>query len=87
MRHVQRVIGTTFDAIAPQASIARVRCPVLLVHGRADSDVPVGDAHRLHVAASRASLLLVDGTHDLRDALAPHAAALTDFLRASCLAA
>jgi dipeptidyl aminopeptidase/acylaminoacyl peptidase len=85
MRHVQRVIGASFDAIAPQASIARVRCPVLLVHGRADSDVPVGDAHRLHAAASRASLLLVDGTHDLRDALTPHAAVLTDFLRAACL--
>lgn len=84
MRHVQRVIGASFDAIAPLATIARVRCPVLLVHGRTDSDVPVGDAHRLHAAAGGSSLLLVDGTHDLRDALAPHAADLTDFLRAAC---
>ena len=87
MRHVQRVIGASFDAIAPQATIARVRCPVLLVHGRADSDVPVADAHRLHAAAGRSSLLLVDGTHDLRAALAPHAAVLTDFLRVACLEA
>lgn len=87
MRHVQRVIGASFDAIAPQATIARVRCPVLLVHGRADSDVPVADAHRLHAAADRSRLLLVDGTHDLREALTPYAAVLTDFLTAACLEA
>lgn len=37
MRHVQRVIGTTFDDIAPVNTIARVRCPVLVVHGRTDT--------------------------------------------------
>ncbi len=87
MHHVQRVIGASFDAIAPQTTIARVRCPVLLVHGRADIDVPVADAHRLHAAAGRSRLLLVDGTHDLREALTPYAAVLTDFLKAACLEA
>jgi hypothetical protein len=32
-------------------------------------------------------LLLVDGARDLREALAPHAAVLTDFLRQACLEA
>ncbi|MDP1900647.1 MAG: alpha/beta fold hydrolase [Rubrivivax sp.] len=86
LRHVQRVIGASFDEIAPLATLARLRCPVLLVHGRADTTVPVGDARRLLATSGRASLLLVDGDHDLRDALAPHADTLVDFLRAACAA-
>ena len=79
-----RVIGASFDDIAPLATLTRVRCPTLLVHGRADSTVPVGDAQRLVAVSSRARLLLVDGDHDLRDALGPHARTLVDFLRVTC---
>jgi pimeloyl-ACP methyl ester carboxylesterase len=84
MRHVQRVIGASFDDIAPLATLSRVSCPVLLVHGRADSTVPVGDARRLLAVSARASLLLVDGEHDLRGALAPHSPVLVEFLRVAC---
>ena len=85
LRHVQRVIGTTFDAIAPVHTIASVRCPVLLVHGKHDATVPVSDARRLLAAASGpAHLLLIDGDHDLREAIDAHAPALADFLHAAC---
>ena len=85
LRHVQRVIGTTFDAIAPVHTIAQVRCPVLLVHGNHDATVPVSDAQRLLAAAKGpAQLLLIDGDHDLREALDAHAPALVDFLHAAC---
>ena len=84
LRHVQRVIGASFDDIAPLATLARVRCPVMLVHGRDDTTVPVGDARRLRAASHDARLLLVDGEHDLRDALAPHAKAMLDFLHDAC---
>lgn len=84
LRHVQRVIGVSFDDIAPLTTLARVRCAVLLVHGRADSTVPVSDAQRLLAVSGCARLLLVDGDHDLRDALAPHANVLVGFLRAAC---
>lgn len=84
MRHVQRVIGHSFDEIAPLTTIARVRCPVLLVHGRHDATVPLGDAQRLHAVSSHAQLLAVDGDHDLREALLPHAAKVADFLRTAC---
>jgi uncharacterized protein len=87
MRHVQRVIGTTFNQIAPVNTIAGVRCPVLVVHGRTDGVVPMGDAKRLVERSARAQLLLVDGSHDLRDALALHAATLVDFLHAACMTA
>ena len=70
LRHVQRVIGASFDDIAPLATLARVRCPTLLVHGRDDRTVPADDAQRLLAVSKGARLLLVEGDHDLRDALA-----------------
>jgi uncharacterized protein len=82
-RHVQRVIGASFDAIAPLHTVARVRCPVLLVHGRGDTTVPFSDALRLRAAATAACLLPVEGAHDLRLALGPHAPALVAFLQAA----
>lgn len=84
MRHVQRVIGSSFDAIAPLHTITQVHCPVLVVHGRQDTVVPVGDAIRLVARQARARLVQVDGEHDLREALAPHAGLLVDFLRQAC---
>jgi len=83
LRHVQRVIGARFDDIAPLHTLARVRCPVLLVHGRDDRTVPYTDAQRLQACAAHATLLPVDGDHDLRNSLAPHGPALVHFLRAA----
>lgn len=83
LRHVQRVIGASFDDIAPLHTLARVRCPVLLVHGRGDRTVPFADAQRLQACASNATLLPVDGDHDLRDSLVPHGPTLARFLRAA----
>lgn len=84
LRHVQHVIGVSFDDIAPVHTLTRVRCPVLLVHGRQDPVVPVGDAHRLLAANDGARLLLVNGDHDLRATLTPHADTLVDFLVEAC---
>jgi len=80
MRHVQRVIGVSFDDIAPLARLTRLRCPTLLVHGRADGTVPVDDVHRLPAVSGRARLLPVDSDHDLREALAPQTKTLLAFL-------
>ncbi|SFU52762.1 alpha/beta hydrolase [Halomonas korlensis] len=67
LRYVERVIGHRFDAIAPVTTLPRVRCPVLLVHGRNDEVIPPSDAERL--LASRgdtpAELRLLPGDHDL----------------------
>lgn len=81
LRHVQMVIGTSFEDIAPLRTLAAVRCPTLLVHGLSDRTVPVDDAHRLQTVSRKARLMLVKGDHDLREALAPHAPALVAFLR------
>ncbi len=80
LRHVQRVIGARFDDIAPLRTVAQLRCPLLLVHGRDDGTVPFSDAQRLQRASHGAELLVVQGDHDLREALAPHTPAIVDFL-------
>jgi dipeptidyl aminopeptidase/acylaminoacyl peptidase len=64
--YVQRVIGYRFDDIAPCRTIARVACPVLLVHGLADETVPVSEARAIYAARAgeAVELLLVPGSHD-----------------------
>ncbi len=81
MRHVQSVIGERFDDIAPLTTLARVTCPVLLVHGRDDTTVPLEDARRLQAVAPQSRLLLVDGAHDLRAPVAEYSPVIVDFLR------
>lgn len=81
LHHVQRVIGARFDDIAPLTTLRGLQCPVLLVHGVADSTVPFSDAQRLQSVSSWARLLPVNGDHDLRDTLALHGGALVEFLR------
>jgi len=82
LRHVQRVIGASFDAIAPVNTIAQVGCPVLLVHGIDDEIVPHGDAARLAAAGRTGAVqcLSVEGTHDLAQAMRRHQPALLRFL-------
>ncbi|WP_280547028.1 alpha/beta fold hydrolase [Halomonas sp. 11-S5] len=67
LRYVEHVIGHRFDAIAPVTTLPRVRCPVLLVHGRDDVVIPPSDAERLHASRgdTPAELRLLPGDHDL----------------------
>ena len=66
LAYVQRVIGYRFDAIAPCHTIARVGCPVLLVHGLEDAMVPPDEARQIHAArrSEAIRLVLVPGSHD-----------------------
>ncbi|MDQ5877434.1 MAG: uncharacterized protein QG638_165 [Pseudomonadota bacterium] len=65
LRYVEHVIGHRFEAIAPENTIRRANCPVLLVHGTEDSTVPSSDAARLaECSQGRAQLLLMRGHHE-----------------------
>lgn len=79
LEHVQEVIGERFDRIAPEHQLPHIDCPVMLVHGAQDRTVPLADAHRLQARLRRGDLLVVDGDHDLRASLAPHADHLVRF--------
>jgi pimeloyl-ACP methyl ester carboxylesterase len=83
MRHVQAVIGARFDDIAPLASMAKVRCPVLLVHGTDDTVVPYSDAQRLMAAGPPGCVqhLAFVGGHDPSAALVGHLPLLVAFLQ------
>lgn len=85
LEHVQHTIGARFDDIAPGLLLPQVGCPVMLVHGRHDTTVPLGDGLRLRAALGGGEWLVVDGDHDLRDALVPHAPRIIGFLKGSLL--
>ena len=84
IRYVEWVIGHRFDTIAPVRSIRQVACPVLLVHGQADTLVPVEDARRILAQAQGqgARLLEVPGAgHDSVERIEDHLDAMVAFLR------
>lgn len=86
LRYVEWVIGYRFDEIAPLNTVCQIRCPVLLVHGTADTTVPVSDAQAImaHCHENRLELLLIeDGAHDSVEEVEQHADQLVDFLRRS----
>ena len=82
LAYVQRVIGFRFAAIAPVNTIARVACPVLLVHGLEDDTVPVAEAREIHAARAgdAVELLLIPGSHDDYGDIGLQIAGLRDFL-------
>ncbi|MCL7941687.1 lysophospholipase [Halomonas sp. ATCH28] len=89
LRYVEHVIGHRFDAIAPVTTLPRVRCPVLLVHGRDDVVIPPSDAEWL--LASRgdtpAELRLLPGDHDLSQHIDEELPELLAFLETVWVAA
>lgn len=68
-RSLERVIGASFEDIAPVNTVAKATCPVLLVHGRQDTVVPVTDAHRIRKCCNEPNITLIecDGTHEAFD--------------------
>jgi len=82
LAYVQQVIGHRFADIAPCNTIARVPCPVLLVHGSEDETVPMAEAVQIHAAraSDAVELLLVPGSHDDYGDIGRQFAAVRDFL-------
>lgn len=82
LSYVQATIGHRFDDIAPVSTIARVRCPVLIAHGRSDTVVPFADAGALLAAAGSASveLLALHGDHESFSNVAAELDRLRNFL-------
>ena len=65
--HVARFWGWVFSGVDvkrhnPEEYIAKVGCPVLLIHGTADAMIPPTESGRLHEAAGKdARLWMVEG--------------------------
>ena len=59
LSEIQRAVGQRFKEFAPLTTIARLRVPVLLIHGAEDPVVPLADAEALQSAAPAGTDLLV----------------------------
>jgi pimeloyl-ACP methyl ester carboxylesterase len=83
LSHVQSVIGFRFDDIAPENTIQRVQCPVMLVHGANDTEVPLSEAERIQQNAGTSTRLMVvpHVGHDLRPAMQELVPQVTAFLK------
>lgn len=82
LAYVQWVIGYRFDDIAPIHTIAKLACPVLIVHGDADDTVPVSEACQIFAArtSEQVVLLVLPGGHDDYGDIDLQIGTLRDFL-------
>ena len=84
MRYVEWVIGHRFASFAPLDTVCKIQCPVLLVHGKNDSTVPVEDARAIMENCPEPHLSLLeieDATHDSVEKIEEHGWELVAFLR------
>lgn len=84
LSYVQWIIGHRFTDIAPLTTVCSIRCPILLVHGRADRTVPVEDARAIvrGCPGARLTLLEIDeAEHDSVDRIEQHGDELVAFLQ------
>ena len=81
LKTMERTIGAKFDDIAPRATISSVTSPLMLVHGEADTIVPIGDLEQLAELAPRARVLRVPGAgHSSLEPFEPHISGVVAFL-------
>lgn len=82
INQVQAIIGARFDEIAPANTVKKIQCPILLVHGKEDKDVPVSEAQLLFQEAPKGtrSIILDETGHDLRPAILSLGPAVISFL-------
>ena len=83
INQVQAIIGARFDEIAPVNTVKTIKCPILLVHGKEDKEVPVNEAQRIFQEAPQGTRsIFLDGTgHDLRPAISKLGPDVISFLK------
>ena len=84
-RALERIIGVRFDDIAPVNTVTKATCPVLLVHGRQDTVVPLSDAHQIWRQGIQPNVVLIecDGTHERFDNVDGAIRSILQFVRSA----
>jgi len=78
---VERMIGHSYDEIAPRNRVGDVTIPVLFMHGEEDAVIPATDSIELHERLPGSRLILVpDGTHSDLERFAPYFEQVDAFL-------
>ena len=79
---VERMIGHDYDEFAPRSRIGDVRVPVMLVHGDADTVIPLSDSLDLHARLDGSELVVVpNGTHADLESYVPFFPTIEAFLQ------
>ena len=84
LSYVQWLIGLRFASFAPISTVCKIKAPILIVHGKADTIVPIEDAHAImmHCAKPHLTLLEVDDAgHESVDKFEEHSDQLIVFLK------
>ena len=84
LRYVEWIIQHRFEEIAPMNTVCKVKCPILLVHGKMDETVPVTDALAIQKNCNVNSidlLLIEDAGHESVDKVEHHGYQMVDFLK------
>ncbi len=86
IQYIEWIIGYCYDEIAPVNTVCHIKCPVLLVHGRIDTTVPVEDALTIagECKKSNIKLMIVENAgHESIEKIKMHQKELMQFLRDS----
>ncbi len=87
MSYIQKVIGYSFEDIAPMNRIREVQCPVLLAHGTDDRVVPIGDMHLIESNTEgqpKIEMIAVDGAkHDSIEHFEQQSGKIIEFIKKS----
>ncbi len=84
MRYVEWVIGHRFATFAPLDTVCKIHCPILLVHGKEDTTIPIEDARAILANCPEPHLSLLeidDAGHDSVEKIEQHGEQLIGFLR------
>jgi pimeloyl-ACP methyl ester carboxylesterase len=83
LRYVEWIIQHRYEEIAPMNTVCKVKCPILLVHGKTDEIVPVADALAIqkNCKVNAIDLLLIDDAgHESVEKVEQHGYQMVDFL-------
>ena len=84
LSYVQWLIGHSFSHFAPLNTVCRISTPILIVHGKDDTTVPLEDAHAILKNCPEPHLTLFevdDAGHESVDKIEEHSSELLQFLK------
>ena len=84
LRYVQWLIGHSFTTFAPLHTVCDIDAPILIVHGKDDTTIPVEDAHAIMGNCPKPHLELLeidDAGHESVDKIEEHSDELVTFLK------